>query len=143
VKNFIELAKDWFGLDLSTHNLYLMLIGFVGAPGTGGPSTRAAATSCRWRARPSGCAFALGAEDHGWVAIRREGPAALREHEAKGFKGGASSSSNAMSIESRRQREQPDRADFIRAPGSVAAFGRMPPGLTGPSCRASDRSSCA
>jgi hypothetical protein len=34
VKNFIELAKGWFGLDLSTYNLYLMPIGFVVAPGT-------------------------------------------------------------------------------------------------------------
>jgi hypothetical protein len=34
VKNFIELAKTWFQLDLSTYNLYLMPIGFVAAPGT-------------------------------------------------------------------------------------------------------------
>ncbi len=34
VKNFIELAKAWFRLDLSNYNLYLMPIGFVGAPGT-------------------------------------------------------------------------------------------------------------
>jgi hypothetical protein len=34
VKNFIELAKAWFRLDLSAYNLYLMPIGFVGAPGT-------------------------------------------------------------------------------------------------------------
>lgn len=35
VKNFIELAKLWFELDLSTYNLYLMPIGFVAAPGSG------------------------------------------------------------------------------------------------------------
>lgn len=34
VKNFIELGKVWFGLDLSVYNLYLMPIGFVAAPGT-------------------------------------------------------------------------------------------------------------
>jgi hypothetical protein len=34
VKNFIELAKAWFNLDLSVYNLYLMPIGFVGPPGT-------------------------------------------------------------------------------------------------------------
>jgi len=34
VKNFIELAKAWFQLDLSAYNLYLMPIGFVAAPGT-------------------------------------------------------------------------------------------------------------
>lgn len=34
VKNFIELAKAWFQLDLSTYNLYLMPIGFVAAPGS-------------------------------------------------------------------------------------------------------------
>jgi hypothetical protein len=33
LKNFIELAKIWFQMDLSTHNLYLMPIGFVAAPG--------------------------------------------------------------------------------------------------------------
>ena len=33
VKNFIELSKAWFRLDLSTYNLYLMPIGFVAAPG--------------------------------------------------------------------------------------------------------------
>jgi hypothetical protein len=33
VKNFIELAKLWFNLDLSVYNLYLMPIGFVSAPG--------------------------------------------------------------------------------------------------------------
>jgi hypothetical protein len=33
VKNFIELAKEWFDLDLSVYNLYLMPIGFVSAPG--------------------------------------------------------------------------------------------------------------
>lgn len=33
VKNFIELAKAWFSMDLSAYNLYLMPIGFVGAPG--------------------------------------------------------------------------------------------------------------
>lgn len=33
VKNFIELAKAWFQLDLSIYNLYLMPIGFVAAPG--------------------------------------------------------------------------------------------------------------
>jgi hypothetical protein len=35
VKNFIELGKAWFQLDLSTYNLYLMPIGFVAAPGSG------------------------------------------------------------------------------------------------------------
>lgn len=35
VKNFIELGKAWFHLDLSTYNLYLMPIGFVAAPGSG------------------------------------------------------------------------------------------------------------
>lgn len=35
VKNFIELAKQWFRLDLSAYNLYLMPIGFVAAPGVG------------------------------------------------------------------------------------------------------------
>jgi hypothetical protein len=34
VKNFIELAKTWFALDLSAYNLYLMPIGFVAAPGS-------------------------------------------------------------------------------------------------------------
>lgn len=34
VKNFIELGKSWFAFDLSTYNLYLMPIGFVGAPGS-------------------------------------------------------------------------------------------------------------
>lgn len=33
VKNFIELAKQWFQLDLSAYNFYLMPIGFVAAPG--------------------------------------------------------------------------------------------------------------
>lgn len=32
VKNFIELAKAWFSLDLSSHNLPLMPIGFIGNP---------------------------------------------------------------------------------------------------------------
>jgi hypothetical protein len=35
IKNFIELGKAWFELDLSTYNLYLMPIGFVAAPGSG------------------------------------------------------------------------------------------------------------
>jgi len=35
VKNFIELGKTWFQLDLSIYNLYLMPIGFVTAPGSG------------------------------------------------------------------------------------------------------------
>lgn len=34
VKNFIELGKAWFHLDLSGCNLYLMPIGFVAAPGS-------------------------------------------------------------------------------------------------------------
>lgn len=34
VKNFLELSRRWFGLDLSAYKLYLMPIGFVGAPGT-------------------------------------------------------------------------------------------------------------
>jgi len=33
VKNFIELAKAWFQLDLSKYNLYLLPIGFVSVPG--------------------------------------------------------------------------------------------------------------
>jgi hypothetical protein len=32
VRNFIELARAWFRLDLSTRNLFLMPIGFVGGP---------------------------------------------------------------------------------------------------------------
>jgi len=32
VKNFIELAKAWFAHDLSSYNLYLMPIGFLGTP---------------------------------------------------------------------------------------------------------------
>jgi hypothetical protein len=35
VKNFIELGKAWFQLDLSIYNLYLMPIGFVTPPGAG------------------------------------------------------------------------------------------------------------
>ena len=35
VKNFVELGKAWFQLDLSTYNLYLMPIGFAPAPGVG------------------------------------------------------------------------------------------------------------
>jgi len=35
IKNFIELSKVWFQMDLSSYNLYLMPIGFVGAPGVG------------------------------------------------------------------------------------------------------------
>jgi hypothetical protein len=34
VKNFIELARRWFAIDLSGYSLYLMPIGFVAAPGT-------------------------------------------------------------------------------------------------------------
>lgn len=34
VKNFIELARRWFSVDLSGYGLYLMPIGFVSAPGT-------------------------------------------------------------------------------------------------------------
>jgi hypothetical protein len=34
VKNFIELARRWFSIDLSGYGLYLMPIGFVSAPGT-------------------------------------------------------------------------------------------------------------
>lgn len=34
VKNFIELAKTWFRMDLSAYNLYLMPIGFVAPPGS-------------------------------------------------------------------------------------------------------------
>jgi hypothetical protein len=34
VKNFIELARRWFQIDLSGYGLYLMPIGFVAAPGT-------------------------------------------------------------------------------------------------------------
>jgi len=34
VKNFIELARRWFQIDLSNYGLYLMPIGFVAAPGT-------------------------------------------------------------------------------------------------------------
>ena len=34
VKNYIELASRWFHRDLSRYKLYLMPIGFVGAPGT-------------------------------------------------------------------------------------------------------------
>lgn len=33
LENFIELAKQWFALDLSAYSLYLMPIGFVAAPG--------------------------------------------------------------------------------------------------------------
>jgi hypothetical protein len=33
VRNFIELARRWFQIDLSKYNLYLMPIGFVAAPG--------------------------------------------------------------------------------------------------------------
>lgn len=32
VRNFIELSKQWFRQDLSAYHLYLMPIGFVGAP---------------------------------------------------------------------------------------------------------------
>lgn len=34
VKNFIELARRWFSIDLSGYGLYLMPIGFISAPGT-------------------------------------------------------------------------------------------------------------
>ena len=34
VKNFIELGKRWFAIDLSTDHFYLMPIGFLSAPGT-------------------------------------------------------------------------------------------------------------
>ncbi len=34
VKNFIELARRWFSVDLSGYGLYLMPIGFVSAPGS-------------------------------------------------------------------------------------------------------------
>lgn len=34
VKNFIELARRWFSVDLSGYGLYLMPIGFVSAPAT-------------------------------------------------------------------------------------------------------------
>ena len=34
VKNFLEISRRWFGLDLSAYKLYLMPIGFVEAPGT-------------------------------------------------------------------------------------------------------------
>ena len=34
VKNYVELNARWFGRDLSRYKLYLMPIGFVGAPGT-------------------------------------------------------------------------------------------------------------
>jgi hypothetical protein len=33
VKNFIELGKRWFSIDLSTDHFYLMPIGFLSAPG--------------------------------------------------------------------------------------------------------------
>lgn len=35
VKNFIEIARRWFAVDLSGFGLYLMPIGFVAAPSTG------------------------------------------------------------------------------------------------------------
>ncbi len=34
VKNFIELGKRWFSIDLSTDHFYLMPIGFLSTPGT-------------------------------------------------------------------------------------------------------------
>lgn len=34
VKNFIEIARRWFSVDLSGYGLYLMPIGFISAPGT-------------------------------------------------------------------------------------------------------------
>jgi len=33
VKNFLLLAREWFGIDLSNYSLYLLPIGFVTAPG--------------------------------------------------------------------------------------------------------------
>lgn len=35
IRNYIELYRKWFNKDLSEYNLYLMPIGFVGAPGCG------------------------------------------------------------------------------------------------------------
>ncbi len=34
IRNFIELARRWFSIDLSSYGLYLMPIGFVAAPAT-------------------------------------------------------------------------------------------------------------
>ena len=33
LRNYMELARRWFGMDLSKYNLYLMPIGFISSPG--------------------------------------------------------------------------------------------------------------